>query len=494
MNLAGLLDDAAREHGARPALYSDGASIDFAELQGSSARFARLFHDRGLRPGDRVALLLPNVPAFVAAYYGALRAGAVVVPLNVLLKSGEIAHRLVHSGSRLLVTVPERVGELREVAERHAVAVVDPSAAERADALPETVPRELGETAVLLYTSGTTGGPKGAELTHGGLRWVATCTAAAVLGLSPDDVVLGALSLAHIFGQAAGMNSSIAGGACLVLAPRFEAGATLRLMAQTSTTVFLGVPTMCIALLESAAAIPSPPRLRVAHVGGAPVPVEISREFAASFGAEMLVGYGLTETSGIVVTHHHGQPYKTGSVGTPLVGAEVRVAAGANGFGEVLLHSPGLMRGYWRDEGSTAEAVDSDGWFASGDIGRLDEDGYLYLVDRKKDTILRGGYSVYPFEVEDVLFEHPAVLEAAVVGVPDARLGEEVVALVLPRHGADCDPQEIRDFVRDRIAAYKYPRLVVVVDELPRGPSGKILKREIDRGALERAVAAAREA
>ncbi len=499
-NLASLLDEAALRHGSRPALLlSDGTAVDYATLQAEATRYAGLLRAAGVAPGDRVAILLPNVPSFVTAYFGALRVGAVVVPLNALFKRIEIEERLADSGAKVLVAPPEREAELAECLGRQSVTLIDPARAADAEPVPELVEREPGEPAVLLYTSGTTGGPKGAELTHASLRSAAQCLAGPLLGLTPDDVLFGAAPLAHVFGQSGIMNSAIVAGSCVLLVSRFEPEASLELMQKTSTTVFLGVPTMIIGLLTAAAHAPTLPPFRVGHSGGAPLAVEVLSAFNARFGCPMLEGYGLTETSGAAVTHHLGQVTKAGSVGTPVAGAELRivdavgqVVAGGE-IGEVWFRGPGVMRGYWHNPEATRAALDDEGWFATGDMGYVDADGYLFLVDRKKDMIIRGGYNVYPREVEEIVYQHPSVLEAIVVGVPDARLGEEIVALVVPRAGVACDPDEVREFVRERIAAYKYPRLVVVTDALPRGPSGKILKRKVDRNVLREALLAARQ-
>ena len=493
-NLAALLDEAAARHGSRPALLHEGIAIDYATLQEHATRCAGLLRANGIGPGDRVAILLPNVPAFVAFYFGALRLGAVVVPLNALLKSIEIEQRLADSGATVLVAPPGREAELAACVERRSVRLIDPAFAEAAEPVAEIVACDPSEPAVLLYTSGTTGGPKGAELTHAGLRAAAHCLAVPLLGLTPDDVLFGAAPLAHIFGQSGIMNSAIVAGSCVLLVSRFEPDVSLEQMRETSTTVFLGVPTMVIGLLKAAESATALPPFRVAHSGGAPLPVEVLGAFKARFGCPMLEGYGLTETSGAAVTHHLGQATKPGSVGTPVAGADVRIVGDTGRalpdgeIGEVSFRGPGVMRGYWRSPEATRAALDADGWFATGDMGYVDADGYLFLVDRKKDMIIRGGYNVYPREVEEIVYQHPSVLEAVVVGVPDERLGEEVVAVVVPRPGVSCDPDEVREFVRERIAAYKYPRLVVVTDALPRGPSGKILKREIDRGALRDAL------
>jgi long-chain acyl-CoA synthetase len=490
-SLASLLETAAGRHAERPFLVVEGTSVSYAAAGDAATRAAAALRARGVGPGDRVAVLLPNTLSFVAAYFGALRLGAIVVPLNPLLRDPEIDWRLEHSGARVLVAAPERGG----VATRRGVELVEPGALEARPPADGIASVRADDPAVLLYTSGTSGDPKAAVLTHGNLRWAAEYTAGPLLGLSPDDVVLGAPPLSHVFGQTVAMNASIAAGARVALTTRFEAEAALELMVRTSTTVFLGVPTMCIALLQAARKAPELPRLRITHAGAAPFAVEVLEAFTAMFGCPLLEGYGMTETSAVIATHHLGQPTKPGSVGTPVEGAEMRLVdlrgedVPIGEIGEVLVRSPGLMRGYWQNPAATRAAIDEDGWFATGDVGYRDSDGYLFLVDRKKDTILRGGYSVYPREVEEALYQHPAVAEAAVVGVPDARLGEEVVAVVVARPGAIADPDEIGAFVRERVAAYKYPRLVVVADELPRGPSGKILKRAIDRAELARRLA-----
>ena len=346
---------------------------------------------------------------------------------------------------------------------------------------------------MILYTSGTTGQAKGAELTHEGLRAKAEFVAGPLLRLTPDDVVLGATPLSHVLGQSGIMSPAIAAGACVALMGRFDAETALDVMRRTGTTVLLGVPTMCIALLQAAGRAAELPPLRVVHAGGASLAPDTLRAFAARFGCEFLEGYGMTETAGTVATHRVGQPCKPGSVGTRADGMELRLldAGGdevARGeIGEVVLRGPGLMKSYWRNPAETRAAI-RGGWFATGDMGYLDEDGYLFLVDRKKDVILRGGYSVYPRELEDVLLAHPSILEAVALGVPDETLGEEVVAVVVPHPGHTCDPVEVREFVRERVAAYKYPRAVVVAEALPHSPTGKVLRREIDSQPLRRAL------
>ena len=305
------------------------------------------------------------------------------------------------------------------------------------------------------------------------------------MAFTPDDVVLGAAPFSHVLGQSTGIVSTFLAGAAVAVVQRFEPAETLATMSATGTTILLGVPTMCIALCQAARGAEALPPVRIAHVGGAAVPTEVARDFERTFGGEVYEGYGLTELSGIATTYTVGQQRKPGSVGMPLGGTEVRIAEpDTGGIGEVQFRGPSVIPGYWHDPEATAAAIDSDGWLATGDVGYLDDDGYLFLVDRKKELIIRGGYNVYPREVEEVLYAHPDVLEAAVVGVPHETLGEEVGALVVLRPGASVSAEELQAWAKERVAAYKYPRRISTVDELPKGPTGKILKRAIDRDAL----------
>jgi long-chain acyl-CoA synthetase len=476
-----------------------GERTSYAALDTLACRLAGLLRAHGVRAGDCVGILLPNGPAFVGAYYGALRLGAVAVPLNPLLKPPEVRQRLEHAGARVLVaSAPTAAG----LGTSPGTAVLDPALAGGSDPVSAIADRDDADTAVILYTSGTVGDAKGAALTHAGLRAKAAFLAGPVLRLDARDVVLGVAPFAHVFGMSGVMNPAIVAGACMALMDRFDALAALELMRRSAVTVFLGVPTMCVSLLKATEGpdSASPPALRLAHVGGAPLAPETLAAFAERFSCEFLEGYGMTETSGAITSHRAGQRCRPGSVGTPADGLELRLAD-AEGVdvpdgdvGEVLVRGDGLMSGYWRNPEATAAAFRDGGWLCTGDLGRRDEDGYLFLVDRKKDVILRGGYSVYPREVEDALYAHPGVLEAVVVGVPDETLGEEIVAIVVPRPGRDCEPDDVSDFVRERIAAYKCPRLVVTTGDLPRGGSGKILKRELDREALRRALDEQRDA
>jgi long-chain acyl-CoA synthetase len=472
VNLARILGDAFAAHAARPALVGETGTITYEEVGRRADAATALLVERGVEPGDRVALMLPNGPAFVAATLATWRLGAILVPLNGLLAPPEVEARLEAATPRVF---------LRDTADLE----------DGAEAAAEPVEQESADPAVMLFTSGTSGRPKGAILTHGSLLAAArNCSDALELG--PDDVVLGAAPFSHVLGLATGVLSTLLSGSAIAVVQRFEADTTLALMTKTQTTILLGVPTMCIALCQAARSAESLPPVRIAHVGGAAVPVEVAKDFERTFGGEVYEGYGLTELSGIATTYVRGQTPKPGSVGMPLAGTELRIVslAGeplrAGEIGEVQFRGPSVIPGYWEDPEATAEAIDPDGWLSTGDLGYVDEDGYLFLVDRRKDLILRGGYSVYPREVEEALYAHPDVLEAAVVGVPDEALGEEVAAIVVARPGATPSPDEIKAWAKERVAAYKYPRHVVFVDELPKGPTGKILKRAIDAEALLR--------
>jgi long-chain acyl-CoA synthetase len=466
VNLARIITESADAHSERAALWLGDDATTHAELAARAAVAARLLHDRGVGPGDRVATLLPNGISAVAALLGIWRVGAIAVPLNTLLARPEVETRLE------LADVSVLLGDEEELQGR--------------DGEPGIAPREPGDPAAILFTSGTSGAPKGAVLTHGSV-WAAAAGAGAAMGFEPEDVVLGAAPFSHVLGLSTGVVATLAHGGAIAVERRFEAAGTLERMRRTGTTVLLGVPTMCIALCEAARALPPDalPPLRIAHIGGAAVPNEVADAVERTFGADLVEGYGLTEMSGIATTYGLGDRRRPGSVGRPLPGTELAIAAAdERGRGEVLFRGPSVVGGYWQDAAATAEAISPEGWLATGDVGYLDEDGYLYLVDRKKEVVIRGGYNVYPREVEEVLYAHEDVLEAAVLGVPHPTLGEEVSAVVVLRPGASPSADELQAWVRERIAAYKYPRVIAFVDELPKGPSGKILKRAIDRDAL----------
>jgi len=491
VNLAQLFTATAARQPDLTALRLDDATLTYAALDEASARVARLLESYGVAPGDRVGVMLPNVPEFAVAYYGVLRAGGVVVPMNPLLKAREVAYYLGDSGARLAFAWHQVAAEAVEGAGRAddaEVVAVDP--ATFADLLAghepaTTVAERAGDdTAVILYTSGTTGQPKGAELTHANLVRNVEVTLDDLLRLGPDDVVFGGLPLFHSFGQTCTLNSAMAAGATLLLLPRFDVAAALELLATHRATVFAGVPTMYAAMLGVVEA-PDLPDLRIAVSGGAALPVEVLHRFEERFGCQLLEGYGLSETSPVASFNQPGRVRKAGSIGTPVTGVDLRVVDNENRplpageVGEIAIRGHNVMKGYWRKPDETAAVLDADGWFRTGDMGRADEDGYYFIVDRKKDLIIRGGFNIYPREIEEVLYEHPAVAEAAVVGIPHLELGEQVGAAVALRPGSEATVEELRAHVRSQVAPYKYPRVVWLVDALPKGPTGKILKREI---------------
>ncbi|WP_205699642.1 long-chain fatty acid--CoA ligase [Conexibacter sp. SYSU D00693] len=497
LNLASLLDWAADARPDAPALRVagvPGSAITYGELDGRVAAFAGGLRAAGVGPGDRVCLMAPNVPDFVVAYWATLRLGAVVVPVNPLLKTREVAYVLRDAGARAFAFWHGMAEHARAGAEQAGVEVVVELGGEApaldGPAVGAAVLREPQDPAVLLYTSGTTGEPKGATLTHSNMVWNAHLSATDLVGSRADDRVVATLPLFHSFGQTVGMNAAFHAGAELLLVPRFEPGPVAQLIEDERATVFLGVPTMYTALLHAPAAQGRDlSSLRRCLSGGAAMPMELLRAFEEAHGCELIEGYGLSETSPVAAANRPGAR-RPGSIGRPIWGVEMRVVdaegrpAPQGEVGEVQIRGHNVMTGYHGRPEATADAIDADGWFSTGDLGRVDVDGFFFLVDRAKDLILRGGLNVYPREVEEVLHEHPSVLECAVVGVPHPELGEEVAAAVVVKPGEAFDGPALREFVRERIAAYKYPRTVVQLEALPKGPTGKVLKREIDVQAL----------
>ncbi len=490
-NLADLLTRSAARRPDRTAIKLDDRELSYAALDAAAARVAGLLRAKGVEPGDRVGVMLPNVPYFAVCYYGALRAGAAVVPMNVLLKEREVAFYLGDSEAKVLLAWHEFADAAHAGAEQAGAEclLVEPGELEtllgRCEPVAEVADRRDHDTAVILYTSGTTGTPKGAELTHGNLLRNVEVSVG-IFGLGERAVTLGALPFFHAFGQTCALNATIAVGGCLTLIPRFDGGRALEIIERDRVTVFEGVPTMYAAMLHHRrAAETDTSALEVCLSGGAAMPVEVMRAFEERFGCQILEGYGLSETSPVASFNRRDRERKPGSIGLPVDGVEMRVIdeRGADvppgEPGEVAIRGHNVMKAYWNRPAATAEAIDADGWFKTGDIARIDEDGYFFIVDRKKEVVIRGGFNVYPREIEEVLYGHPDVREVAVIGIPHATLGEEVGAAVALTEGAQAGPGELRDFVKQRVAAYKYPRHVWLVDELPKGPTGKILKREI---------------
>jgi long-chain acyl-CoA synthetase len=484
-NLAHLLTAGAAAHPGRAAIKLDEFELSYAGLDAAAAQVAGLLRAKGVEPGDRVGIMLPNVPQFAACYYGALRAGAAIVPMNVLLKEREVAYHLGDSGAKVLFAWHQFADAAHAGAEQAGAecVLVEPGELEellaRCEPMPELAERRPGDTAVILYTSGTTGTPKGAELTHANLQRNVEVSVG-LFGLDESAVTLGALPFFHAFGQTCALNATIAVGGILTLLPRSDAGKALEIIARDRVTVFEGVPTMYAAMLhhpdaESADAS----TLEVCVSGGAAMPVEVMRAFEERFGCQVLEGYGLSETSPLASFNRRDRERKPGSIGLPIDGVEFQLVDAVDGVGELAIRGHNVMKGYWRRADATAAAIDADGWFLTGDVARMDADGYFFIVDRKKELVIRGGFNVYPREIEEVIYEHPAVREAAVVGIPHDTLGEEVAAAIALKDGAEATPDELRAFVKARVAAYKHPRRVWLVPELPKGPTGKILKREI---------------
>ena len=473
-----------------PAIKQGEITLSYAILDAAVARCATILSARGVTAGDRVAMIMPNVAYFPIVYYAILRIGAIAVPTNPLLKAGEISFVWNDCDVKVAVVFPLFAEEAAKAASATGTEVILTVPGEFDAELARTEPTDRvaeqsgDETAVILYTSGTTGQPKGAELTHANLSSNVHTTIDTLLPMAPGDVIFGGLPLFHSFGQTVGLNAAMAGGACLTLLPKFDGEQALSIISNDRVTIFLGVPTMYMGLL----AVKNKERfdtstLKVAASGGASLPVEVLRGVEQTFGFVLLEGYGLSETSPVASFNHPDRPTKPGSIGIPIRGVEFglrdeddhEVADGE--IGEIVIRGENVMKGYWNKPEATADAM-RGGWFHSGDLARRDEDGFYFIVDRKKDMIIRNGYKVYPREVEEILYAHPAVAEAAVFGVPDAACGEEVAALVTLKDGASATDGELRDYVKDRIAVFKYPR-IVRFGPIPKGPTGKILKREI---------------
>jgi long-chain acyl-CoA synthetase len=491
-NLAQNLMDTAEREGDRTALRMDDATLTYAQFRDAARSVAAGLQARGVEPGDRVGMVLPNVIAFPVVFYGALIAGAAVVPMNPLLKAREVEYYLRDSGAKVVVAGTQAADPVEEAARTVGVQAVtvdarSPQELMADDGLPDApVARDGQDTAVILYTSGTTGQPKGAELTHDSLGSNARTTEDTLLEATPDDVIMGCLPLFHVFGLTCSLNAGVLAGSCLTLLPRFDGQKALSIVQRDRVTVFQGVPTMFSAMLHT------PDReqydvstLRLCVSGGSAMPVEVLRSFEETFGCTILEGYGLSETSPVASFNHPHATRKPGSIGTPIRGVEMRLVDDEGGdvpageVGEIAIRGENVMKGYWNRPEDTAKAI-PDGWFRTGDLARVDEEGYFSIVDRKKEMIIRGGYNVYPREIEEALYEHPAVAEVACIGIPHPDLGEEVAAAVALKPGQTAEVAELREFAKARVAAYKYPRHVWLVESLPKGPTGKILRRAVE--------------
>ena len=513
LNLSVLLEDSARHYPERTAVVLGDTRLSYAQVDAAAGQVANLLVARGIRPGDKVALSCPNVPYFPVVYYGILKAGAVVVPLNVLLKGREIAYHLQDSQARayfcfqgtaeLPMGAEGKAGfDQADGCEQFFLITADPAAESPIEGA-ETMGRALAgqpaafetvlaaetDPAVILYTSGTTGQAKGAELSHSNLLLNAlTCNR--LFGSAPGtDTHLLVLPLFHSFGSTVNMNAGFATAATLVLLPRFDAAAAVKLLETENVTFFAGVPTMYWGLLNALSEGVDVARIaanmRVAVSGGSSLPVEIIHQVKDRLGVQILEGYGLSETSPVATFSDPDRDPRPGSIGIPIWGVEVKLidgswntVEGTDEIGEIAIRGHNIMRGYYNRPEATAEVM-KDGWFRTGDLGRRDKDGFYYIVDRAKDMIIRGGFNVYPREVEEVLMTHEAVSLAAVIGVPHPSHGEEIKAYVIRTEGATTTEEELVAWCREQMASYKYPRIVTYVDSLPMTATGKLLKRAL---------------
>lgn len=514
LNLASLLEETAIRFPQRGAVVFGDTRLTYAQVNGAANQVANGLREIGIQPGDKVALSCLNLPFFPIVYYGILKAGATVVPLNVLFKGREVAYHLNDSDAKAYFCF-QGTAELpmaqfgyegfqqAESCEHMFIITADPSAPSPIEGIPtlgqlmhqksplfSTTPTHADDTAVILYTSGTTGQPKGAELSHSNMLLNARIADTGLFDLQEHDTHLVTLPLFHSFGQTVHMNMGFYTGATLVLLPRFEPQAAFGLMQKEGVTFFAGVPTMYWALLNYPEAdqfdlATIADTLKTAVSGGSAMPVEVLRQFGEKFKVNILEGYGLSETSPVASFNHYSRETKAGSVGQVIWGVHVRIVDIATGKdaeqgqpGEILIKGHNVMKGYYGRPDATAEAI-QDGWFHTGDIGHMDDDGYIFITDRVKDMILRGGYNVYPREIEEVLMTHEAVSLAAVVGIPTEGHGEEIKAFIILNEGAKISEDEMIAWCKEQFASYKYPRMVEFRKELPMTATGKILKRKL---------------
>jgi long-chain acyl-CoA synthetase len=501
LNLAVILEESTKRNPDKVAIIFDDFKLTYAQLNGAANQVANALVGLGIKPGDRVGMMLPNVPQFPIIYFGILKAGGVVVPMNVLLKGREVAYYLSDSEASAFfywdMFATDATAGAKEAPSVKNLIQVGIAPAEAPDGVQDffafssqqkptfdTVATSPDDTCLIIYTSGTTGQPKGAELTN--LNLFECCHLGThIFTFEPTDVILAVLPMFHSFGLSNVVNGGIHGGITLTLMARFDADKCLQVIQRDKVSLFLGVPTMYFALLNH------PERstydlssLRLCVSGGASIPGEVIKAWEQSTGTKILEGYGLSETSPTATFNQIETGQKVGSIGKPIWGVEVKIFDELDNEvpqgerGEIVIKGHNVMKGYWRRAEATAEAI-KNGWFHSGDIGYIDDEGFIFIVDRKKEMIIRGGFNVYPREIEEVIYMHASIAEAAVVGIPDEKFGEEIHAVVAAKPGMTIDPDELIAFVKERVAAYKYPRTVEVVKELPKGPTGKIMKREI---------------
>ncbi len=496
MNLADLLENTAKRIPHRIAIRFEGKEITYRELNGRVNTLAGGLSSLGLEPGDACILMMQSTLEFVTAYYALARMGVVIVPVNFLYKRHELAHIFRDSEARGFMGMapfleePQKIlDELPGLKIRVAVGVKDGSGFIPFETVqgPEAVyasPAGDRDTAAVIYTSGTTGVPKGAMLSHQNLASNAM-TVADMRVTAPDDVVIGVLPLYHIYGQTSALNSAVYLGLTLHLFRQFDPEPVMEVIEGQGSTLLFAVPTMLNRLIHTADDTrPVRSSLKFCVSGGSSLPVEVLRRFETQFKTKIYEGYGLSECSPVCIENPFGKKTKPGSIGLPIPGFEARIvdASGkdvpTDRVGELIVRGPGVMKGYLNRPAETAEAV-IKGWLHTGDLARMDGEGYIFIVDRKKDMIIRGGYNIYPREIEEVIYGHPAVVEAAVYGIPHPDLGEEVAAAVVLKPGKAVTADDIRSFIKEQVAPYKYPRVISIVDDLPKSHTGKVLKREL---------------
>ncbi len=514
-NLSTILESGVKDHADKTAIVFGDKKYSYAQLNALANQVANGLKKTGIRKGDKVALTCPNLPYFPFIYYGILKTGATVVPLNVLFKRREITYHLEDSDAKAYFCF-QGTAELPmglegweafkrvDTCENFWMITADPAAASPITgsqtfaslitdqpATFDTVQTNPEDGAVILYTSGTTGHPKGAELTHFNMYMNADATRR-LFGMAVDDTHLITLPLFHSFGQTTQMNAGILAGNKLVLLARFTPDAVLSGMEKENVTIFCGVPTMYWALINYPEANKYDLKkisdtLRLGVSGGASLPLEVMRQVEEKFNINILEGYGLSETSPVATFNRLDRERKAGSIGLPIWGVEVKVVDEKDNelnpgeAGEIVIRGHNIMKGYYKKPVDTEDAF-RNGWFHSGDVGKMDEDGYFYIVDRIKDMILRGGYNVYPREIEEVLITHPAVSMAAVIGVPHDKMGEEIKAVVVLNKDIPISEDELLAWGKKEMADYKYPRLIEFRESLPMTATGKILKKELRAG------------
>lgn len=513
LNLSTLLQENSRRYPDKTAILFGESAMTYSQVNGAANQVANGLLQLGIKPGEKVALTCPNLPWFPIIYFGILKAGAVVVPLSVLLKKDEIAYHLKDSDckayfcfigtdelpmGRMGLSAFEETGSCE-----HFILIMPkpdmPASLEGCNTLGnlmagqsphfDTVQTSAEDTAIIIYTSGTTGKPKGAELTHNNMMHNAILCVD-LLYLDKEDRLLIVLPLFHIFGMTVLMNAGMYRGCTLVLLPRFEAGAVFGLMQKHSITVFAGVPTMYWGLLhhqdENLDDDLIARNLKICVSGGASLPVKVLEDFETRFKVKIIEGYGMSEGSPVVTFNMLDQGRKAGSIGKPAWGVDVKIVdekdqeVPPGEKGELIYRGHNVMKGYYKKPEASAEAL-RNGWMHSGDVAVRDQDGFYYIVDRTKDMIIRGGFNVYPREVEELLLHHPAISMAAVIGIPDERLGEEIQACVVLKSGASVTAEELIQWARERISDYKYPRSIRFMPALPMSATGKILKKDIPR-------------